>query len=150
MCMQDLFIALHTTKNYLGDAASFTIPANVNRYGLIITRNGGWDLADQAVRYIYSVRHPNVPTNFTTTDTNEVPPTDNTGTITQSASNASWLTHVVTIKDVGTLIQGQLILGVAVGTATVWELVADAVLQKMLNDMELAAGWPLYGLPSGR
>lgn len=146
MCLQDLFIGTHTTVARIGSGASVSIPKNPNRIGLIVTNLSSVSIARGSEAAWYQTTGTQIPTGFNTADTNEVPPTDNTGTLTVNLFASPADCTVLHISQWGSVVQDASTVTFSIVVGAVFEIVADAVLQKLLAGLESKEGWPLYGL----
>jgi hypothetical protein len=147
MCMEDLWIARHTQSRFVASAGSHTLTANPDRLGLIFSGSQSFDVLSNGVNTFFSVRMPQIPTSWSFTDTNEVPPTDNTGTITQATTASFRGQWIALTKDYGSLLLGPITVTAIDGNVSLWELVPDQALSELLNQMEYNKGWPIYRLP---
>jgi hypothetical protein len=95
----------------------------------------------------YSARGGAYVTNWATTDSNEVPPTDNTGTIVAAIDVRIYQPLVVRLEEYGQLVRDQSSFIYSLVSTVLYEIVPDAVLEKMLTDMETQNGWPWFGMP---
>lgn len=147
MCMQDLWIGAHTTFVVRTPGTSIVLPANNLRIGFVV--GGGFDVELRVRGTVawYKSVYPRIVTAATTADTNEVPPTDNTGTWTASAQSTTGPSSIFRIEQYGSIIREEVTVLSNANNVSVVELIADAALAEMLNKLEYSENWPLYGLP---
>lgn len=146
MCLQDLWIGRHTTAKLLAASGNVSWGKNPQRIAILTRGSSGFTVLNESNNIWYSTVETYTATAFTTTDTNEVPPTDNTGVITPTAAGYAVHTHILPVSLYGQLITGAGSISYAIVDGSTWELVADPVLDKLLSQLESKEGWPLYGL----
>lgn len=147
MCIEDLWIARHTIVTRLGTTSPIAVPANPNRLGFLIVSGSNCAMVSASGLVWFAVQGPIIATAWNTTDTNEVPPTDNTGTISISSANRPYLPITLPVGDYGSIILGQSTFTYSDVQTYLFEMTPDAALAEMLNQLEYNKGWPLYKLP---
>ena len=146
--MQDLWIARHTVVRSLGAVAgTVTFAANPNRLRLIVANSASTVFRGRTGDAIALHKGPLYVVAAATADTNEVPPTDNTGTITATSLSNQEEVWVIDASTYGTAVQDAGSLQSLSASITCYEVVADTVLGQKLADLDRAEGWPLFGSP---
>lgn len=147
MCIEDLWIARHTLAVRIGTVSPISVPANVNRLGFLVVGGNTVDFARTNGNAWFSARGGSIVTNWATTDTNEVPPTDNTGTIIQSQATPTYIPLVIRAEQYGQLVRDESTFLFSIVSTILYELIPDPALSELLNQLEYNKGWPLYKLP---
>lgn len=138
MCLQDLWIARHTTSRVAGNlGADLALPGNPNRIALVFSLASAVIIQGENGQVWHQYRNPFRARSYDLSETNNAVPTGNTGTITANFTPQDESPLVVHLRDYGDLIQeGMTILANSSGVI-VWELQADAELAAALDAM----GW---------
>jgi len=146
MCMMDIWIASHSVTSYLGSLGSITVKANPKRLALVIGSANSYRVTDDRGTTLFIMDRTAYFASYTTTDTNAVPPTPTTGTITASSTTYLRGADVIKMTDFGNVIQRGLVVESFIGTGQLWEIEADTVLAEYLNKLEYSQGFPFTNI----
>lgn len=133
MCMEDVWIGLHTIVKKIGTGSTVTIPPNISRIGLISSgiASGSW--SDNNFNTLATWQRGYSVFDYTTSVTTAVPPGVDTGTITASTFDKIVVPQFFKIQDWGAVVTEKSFMAYSGGSHTVWEMVPDAVLLQFLS-----------------
>lgn len=140
--MIDLWIGRHTRTNRIAFLGSATFGANQNRIALIVVFDIQANLqGTDGVQWWRAGVARDIPS-YTTTSSNDVPPTPSTGTISLSSANSMGDTVIIKTSDYGQRVLDGGSVATLGAVGTVFEVVPDTVLAEYLNQLEYAQGFP--------
>lgn len=148
MCMMDLWITRHTIVRSLGaPAGTVTFGVDPNRLRLIVANSASTVFRDRRGNAVAIHKGPLYVAASATTDTNAVPPTPDTGTITATSLSNQEEVWVIDSAVYGPAVTDSGSLQSLSANITCYEVVADTVLGQKLADLDKLEGWPLFGSP---
>jgi hypothetical protein len=125
MCIEDVWLARHTKKVYLGTGATLSrIPGNPNRVALVFAAVQSIELRATGGLRWYRYTGNTQAASLTGSIVTQVPP--NTDTVSLAVNSAVQETAVIlTVRDFGLLIQDEIIITILTAGCDVWSVEGD-------------------------